>query len=189
MKQLLCALVFLLPLSGLNAMDLKADHSSLSFVTVKNDAIAETMSFSSLAGNIDEQTGKTEIVVGLNSIVSGIDIRNERMRKYLFETDKFPAATYSAIVDVPALKAMAVGEQKTMKLAGALVMHGTSAPMSFEVIVTKRDDGMYHAITLSPSFVNTKDFGLIAGVAKLRSLAGLKNIGLIVPVSFSVMFQ
>ena len=169
MKQLLCAAMLLLQLGAVNAMELKADSSSLSFVSIKNDAIAETMSFSSLTGSID--------------------IRNERMRKYLFETDKFPAATYTALVDMPELAAMSVGEQKTMKLTGALVMHGTSSPLSFDVIVTKRADGALHVVTLAPSFVDTQRFGLVAGVAKLRSLAGLNNIGLAVPVSFSVTFQ
>ncbi|WP_415240410.1 YceI family protein [Zhongshania aliphaticivorans] len=189
MKQLLCAAMLLLQLGAVNAMELKADSSSLSFVSIKNDAIAETMSFSSLTGSIDDKTGKAEIVVGLNSIASGIDIRNERMRKYLFETDKFPAATYTALVDMPELVTMSVGEQKTMKLTGALVMHGTSSPLSFDVIVTKRADGALHVVTLAPSFVDTQRFGLVAGVAKLRSLAGLNNIGLAVPVSFSVTFQ
>lgn len=189
MKQLVYALALFMQIGALNALELKTDSSALSFVTVKNDAFAEAMTFSSLTGNIDTETGKAEIIVGLNSVVSGVDIRNERMRKYLFETDKFPAATYTALVDVPALSAMAIGEQSAVKLKGALVMHGVSSPLSFDVIVTKRADGAFHVMTVAPGFVDAQRFGLVAGIGKLRSLAGLNNIDTIVPVTFSVIFQ
>ncbi|MEX1669331.1 YceI family protein [Zhongshania guokunii] len=189
MKQLMYVLVLCLQLSALNAMELKADSSVLNFVAVKNDAFAETMSFSSLSGSIDDKTGKAEIQVGLNSVVSGVDIRNERMRKFLFETDKFPVANYHAQVDLASLAAMAAGEQKAVKLLGELQMHGVNAPVNFDVLVTKRGDGAYHVATVSPGFIDAQRFGLVAGVGKLRSLAGLNNIDLIVPVTFSVIFE
>jgi polyisoprenoid-binding protein YceI len=189
MKKLVFVFALFMQISALNALELNVERSALSFITVKNDAIAESMTFSNLTGSIDNETGKAEITIGLNSVVSGIDIRNERMRKYLFETDKFPAATYTALVDVPALLAMTAGEQRAVKLTGALVLHGSSSPLSFDVLVTKRADGTYHVITVTPSFVDAQNFGLVAGIGKLRSLAGLKNIDTIVPVTFSVTFQ
>ena len=112
MKKLVCALALLLPMGGLNALELVKEESVLNFVTVKNDAVAELMSFSSLTGSIDDATGKAELIVDLSSVETGIDIRNDRMREHLFQIDKFPSATYSATVEMANLNAMAVGEQK-----------------------------------------------------------------------------
>lgn len=189
MKQLAYVLVLLLQVGTLDAMELQADNSTLSFVTTKNDVIAETMSFSSVTGSIDDKSGEAEIVIGLNSVVSGIEIRNDRMRKFLFETDEFPAATYTAQIDVPSLLAMAVNEQKAMKLNGKLLIHGLRAPVIFDVLVSKRADGTYQVETVTPGIVDAQRFGLAPGIDKLRKLAGLNNIDLIVPVSFSVIFR
>ncbi|MBW2939182.1 YceI family protein [Zhongshania aquimaris] len=189
MKKLVCALALLLPMGGLNALELVKEASVLNFVTVKNDAVAELMSFSSLTGSIDDATGKAELIVDLSSVETGIDIRNDRMREHLFQIDKFPSATYSATVEMANLNAMAVGEQKNIELRGELKLHGKTAPVVFEVIVTKRSDESFHAATSSPAFISANSFELAPGIGKLRSLAGLQNIDLVVPVTFSVVFQ
>ena len=147
MKKLVCALALLLPMGGLNALELVKEESVLNFVTVKNDAVAELMSFSSLTGSIDDATGKAD------------------------------------------LNAMAVGEQKNIELRGELKLHGNTAPVVFKVIVTKRSDESFHAATSSPAFISANSFELAPGIGKLRSLAGLQNIDLVVPVTFSVVFQ
>ena len=189
MKKLIYAFVLSLPLSGLNALELNNDLSVLNFVTVKNDTVAELMTFESLSGTIDEETGDAELSVDLNSIASVINIRNKRMREFLFEIDTFPAAIFTTSVKKAKLKDMVVGEQKSLELKGKLALHGQTAPLEFNVIVTKRADNSYHAVTTSPAFISANSFDLAPGVDKLRSLAGLTNIDLVVPVTFSVVFQ
>jgi hypothetical protein len=189
MKKLIYALVLSLPLSGLNALELNNDSSVLNFVTVKNDAVAELMTFKSLTGSINEETGDAELSVDLNSIASGIDIRNKRMREILFEIDTFPAAIFTTSIKKLKLNDMTVGEQQSVELKGQLALHGQTAPLDFNVIVTKLKDNSYHAVTTSPTFISVSSFDLGPGIDKLRSLAGLANIDLVVPVTFSVVFQ
>lgn len=189
MKKLVYALVLSLPLGGLNALELDKESSVMNFVTVKNDTVAELMSFTSLTGSIDEKSGKAVLNIDLSSVASGIDIRNERMREHLFEIDKFASAVYSTELDMEALNELAIGEQKSVALKGELELHGKSAEVKFDVTVTKRKDGAFHAVTNSPAFVSANSFELVPGIAKLRSLAGLASIDLVVPVTFSVVFK
>jgi polyisoprenoid-binding protein YceI len=189
MQQLGCLLILFLQASLLNALDLQADSSRLSFVTIKNDAIAEVMSFSGLSGNIDPKSGAAHIDVDLNSVVSGIEIRDTRLREQLFETKRFPMASFSTSVDMKSLGQLQIGEQLTTSLNGQLSLHGVVAPLKFDVVISKLSSGAFHAATLSPGLIDTKRFELVAGVGKLRSIAGLASIGLTVPVTFSVVFQ
>ncbi|CAA0089256.1 Uncharacterised protein [Zhongshania aliphaticivorans] len=189
MRKLVCTLVFLLPFTGLNALELDKASSKMNFVTVKNDSVAELMSFTSIDGTIDDESGMAELKIDLSSVASGVDIRNENMRKYLFQVDEFTTAIYTAKLDMAALTAMAEGDQQQMLLDGNLDLHGKSASIKFDVIVTKRADGSYHAITAAPAFVNANSFDLAKGIGKLRSLVRLASIDLVVPVTFSVVFK
>ena len=189
MKKLVCALALSLPLVGLNALELDKDSSVLNFVTVKNDSVAELMSFTSLSGSLDDETGKAELNIDLSSVASGVDIRNDRMREHLFQIDKFPTATYTTALDMAELKAMSAGEQKPIDLKGDLKLHGKTAAVSFKVIVTKLKDGSYHAVTSAPTFISANSFELEPGISKLRSLASLASIDLVVPVTFSVVSE
>ena len=73
---------------------------------------------------------------------------------------------------------------KNIELRGELKLHGKTAPVVFKVIVTKRSDESFHAATSSPAFISANSFELAPGIGKLRSLAGLQNIDLVVPVTF-----
>lgn len=66
----------------------------LNFVSIKKVHVVETHRFESLSGAITD-TGVATLVIDLNSVNTGIDIRNERMRNLLFETATFPQATAS----------------------------------------------------------------------------------------------
>ena len=190
MKSPILALLLSLPLLGGQALalQLNPDASTLNFVSVKNDAIAEVLSFQQLSGNIEDD-GTATISVPLGSVNTGIDIRNERMRKFLFNVQEFPSAVYVAKLDMAVLKALKVGESARMSLEGVLNLHGQNGPINFEVLVNKLGTNSYQATTVSPGIVDSKQFGLLEGVAKLQSLAGLKHISPMVPVTFSVVFQ
>ena len=84
--------------SWCGAWDLQADASTFNFVSVKKDTIGEVLHFKKLSGQIDKN-GKAGITIDLNSVDTGVQIRDERMREFLFETGKYPSATYQANVD------------------------------------------------------------------------------------------
>ena len=87
--------------------ELDSESSSINFISVKNSAIAETHSFASLVGYIGK-SGNVQVSIDLNSVETLIPIRNERVRKLLFETADFPNATVAANVDPAVLAAVGV---------------------------------------------------------------------------------
>lgn len=189
MKQFLCAAALALTVSSANALEMDNSRSTLNVVSVKNDRVAELFTFDKVQGSIDEKTGKAVIEIHLDSISTGIDIRNERMRKYLFNTDEFKAARFSAEVDIESFAGLAKGEQRAVALSGDLSLHGKTVAMHFQTLVTRLESGDLSVVTAAPSFIDLASHDLVPGIEKLRSLAGLNNISLAVPVTFSVVFQ
>jgi polyisoprenoid-binding protein YceI len=189
MKKLLCAAALVLAAGGLNALEMDSDHSELSIVSVKNDRFAEVFTFKDIKGHIADDSGKAVIQIALDSIDTGVAIRDERMQKYLFETDKFKTAEFTSMVDLQALKDLGKGEQRELELKGELALHGNTVPMRFATQVTRLSSGELQIVTLKPSFIDVTRHELAPGIGKLRSLAGLNGITLVVPVTFSVVFK
>ena len=90
MKQLLKAIV---PLSLLlvSAVSAAADwqidnaQSQLSFISIKKGDVAEVHRFGEIAGGL-QQDGQFELSIALESVNTGIQIRDSRMRSFLFKT-------------------------------------------------------------------------------------------------------
>ena len=189
MKNLLCAAVMILVASGLNALEMDSSRSTLNITSVKNDRIGELFTFKKVSGNLDDASGKASIEIALDSIDSGIEIRDERMRKYLFNTEAFKTASFTADVDLQALKCLKPGEQHVVELEGELALNGYTVPMSFQTQVTRLDSGALSVATVTPGFIDVTRHKMAPGIEKLRNLAGLDNISLVVPVTFSVVFK
>lgn len=181
--------VSLLALSGAAHAhwSLDNDESTLSFVTVKADHVAEVHTFDVLSGEIGDN-GDVAITIELASVNTLIPIRNERMQAMLFETNMFPEANIEASVDLESITAMEPGYSETMQLNFSLEMHGTSRSYSAEVKITRLEEGLV-ASTIKPIVVTAEDYGLQSGVEALREVAGLPSISRAVPVSFTVQFD
>ena len=78
---------------------LDGESSRLSFVSTKNANVSEVQRFLVLHGKVDPD-GKAEVEVELDSINSGIPLRDERMRKDLFQIEQFPEATITTQIDL-----------------------------------------------------------------------------------------
>lgn len=163
------------------------DASHLTFVSVKADNVAEVHSFDLMTGSIDA-AGNVAISIELASVNTLIDIRNERMQTMLFETAMFPNATISAKADVAAITAMSPGTASVATMQFSLALHGASNSYTAEVMLTRLADGVV-ATTLKPVIVTADSFALVAGVERLREVAGLTRISNAVPVNFTVVFR
>lgn len=185
-KLLLLAGLALAAQPGFAQWGLDNDASTLSFVTIKADHVAEVHSFDRLAGSISAG-GTVDVEIELASVNTLIPIRNERMQAMLFETGMFPRAMISAEVDIDALAALAPGAFSTQTVSFSLNMHGFERSYTAEVRVARLESGL-QASTIKPILVNAADHGLIDGVEALREVAGLPSISRAVPVSFTLTF-
>ena len=163
------------------------DASSLSFVTVKAEHVAEAHTFDSLSGTIGDDGG-VEISIELASVNTMIPIRNERMQEMLFETNLFPDATISGSINLDALTGMDAGSSVARQIDFELSLHGQSVALAADVQMTRTGEGVIVS-TLKPIIVMADSFALTAGVEMLREVAGLPSISRAVPVSFTVVFE
>lgn len=188
MKQLLKTVLplgLLLLSLGAQAATWQIDNaqSQLSFVSTKKVNIAEVHHFGELAGGLNE-AGEFELVIDLESVNTGIDIRDSRMREFLFDVVEFPKANINAKVDPAFVDSLAVGQSKVLGVEGELSLHGHNQPLSFDVLVTKISESELLVVSAKPLILNVADFELVQGVEKLREIAGLPSISHAVPVSF-----
>ena len=166
---------------------LDGEASNLAFVSIKAGETAEAHRFTALSGTVDE-AGQAEILIDLDSVATGIEIRDERMREHLFETETYPQARIAATVDLAALAEMSPGDRIVLPLEAVLELHGTTFPIETEVIVTDIGGGRVLVESTAPILLHVGDFGLGEGLGVLQDLAGLPSITPVSPVSFSLLF-
>jgi len=187
-KHLVLALMLLTPCGAAWAdWELDSTGSRLNFVSIKNGAVGEVHSFSSLVGFIGD-AGKAEVTIDLDSVQTLIDIRDERMREMLFETVKFPSATIRAQVDPDVLAVAAEGGVVTAELPITLSLHGQEKAMTVPVVIVGEGERRLRVFSAQPVLINAADFGLAEGVAALQKVAGLNAISTAVPVTLQLLF-
>ncbi|MDF3937042.1 YceI family protein [Pseudomonas citronellolis] len=163
------------------------ESSRLSFVTGRGAAGADNNRFLVMHGSVDDQ-GKASLRIELDSVLSGVPLRDERMRDLLFEVERFPEAAVDAQLDLGPILALANGAQLEMRLPLRLSLHGASHAYRAEVLVTRLDERRFQVVTLSPLILDAAEFGLAPALEKLRKLADLQTINLAVPVGAVLIF-
>lgn len=166
---------------------LDSSRSVLSFVSVKNTDIAENHHFGDLQAVVDS-SGSATLAIDLNTVDSGISVRDQRMRNYLFNTGMLPTLYLSTRVDLSRLDTLEAGESLAQTLDGRLTMNGVSKDTTAMVTAYKSSDGRVSVRTLRPVMVAAADFDLAGGIETLRGLVGLPDIGHTVPVYFNLNF-
>jgi len=187
MKNFIVAALWSVLSSAGFAWDLQPDASTVNFVSVKKDSIGEVHRFKQLQGNLDNK-GAATLTISLASADTGVEIRDQRLREMLFEVAQFPTATFQTTIDTNIISALKAGQQAVVAVKGELALHGKSAPVATDVVVTKLLDGRLSVISQKPLIVNAEIFDLGAGVAKLAEAVSFPAISTAVPVTFALMF-
>lgn len=188
MKQLLKAIlpISLLLMSAVSAAaDWQIDNaqSQLSFISIKKGDVAEVHRFGEIDGGL-QQDGQFEVNIALETVNTGIQIRDSRMRSFLFKTAQFPAATLTASLSPEFISNLTVGQSELTMVDAQLDLNEQSQPLKLDVRVTKISETSLLVISAQPVVLNAADFALSEGVEQLREMAGLPSISQAVPVSF-----
>lgn len=187
-RQIACAFVMVVVATAARAewtLDPQASH--LSFASIKAGDIGEVNHFTSLEGAISDR-GAATVTVDLASVETWIDIRNERMRDFLFKVDKFPVATISAELDLNALGNLAVGATTELDLPVTLALNGESSGVDTSVTVARLGEDRVMVVSREIVMIDASIYGYEEGIEKLKELAGLPSISAAVPVSFVLVF-
>ena len=166
---------------------LDGESSRLSFVSTKNANVSEVQRFLVLHGKVDPQ-GLAQVEVELESINSGVPLRDERMRKELFQIDRFSDALITTKIDLRPINDLAPGAQLELRLPLTVDLHGQKHTYNAQLLATRLDDRRFQVVTLEPLVINAEDFDLAPGLEALRKMAGLSAISLSVPVSAVLIF-
>lgn len=163
-------------------------QSSIYFVSIKKVEIGEVHTFKSLQGALDDN-GNVNLTIDLNSVASGIDIRDERMKQMLFETAQFPQASLTAKVDKAALTALKPGATLDTETDVNISLHGQNHTMKTALHVVALIDGSLEVSTVKPAIINAGDYGLIKGINQLAEVAKLPSIATAIPVTVKLVFK
>ncbi len=157
--------------------------SQVQFVSIKNNLIGEVSHFETLSGVVTN-AGEVEVRVALDSVETNIGIRNERMKKLLFEVGLYPEAVITAQLDPAAIAAM-TGEGGVVTAALQIDLHGETVMKEAALNIAITDD-VLSAVTTQPILLNAAEFGLENGVAALQEVAGLGAISRVIPVTVAL---
>lgn len=162
---------------------LDPENSSVNFVSTKLKDISEVHYFKSMNGAISDE-GAVTINIDAASINSGIEIRDGRMKEFLFAIADYPQITISAQVDLAALKP---GVSR-MEIPATLGLKGSDTAISLDAFVSVTESSV-SVSSAKPVILFASQVGLSEGVAKLAELAGGIAVGGSVPVTFSLNFE
>lgn len=190
LKQLLKTSLISVSLTSVPAFadwSLNNQQSSVHFISVKKQHIAETHHFKQLSATL-KNDGQFSLSIDLASAETGIDIRNTRMREQLFKVGTYADAKITAQLPVQVMK-LKQGQSIQADLSASLNLMETTSPLTLNVQVTKTQEGDYIATSIQPILISAANVGLKEGVETLQKLAGLPSIGLTVPVSFNLVLK
>jgi len=155
--------------------------SSVGFVSIKNNEIGENNAFKRVSGNISDD-GQVAVRVDLSSVETGVAIRNERLKKMLFEVASFPTASIDAALSDTQIAALRAGGARSESVSVNISLHGKTVSKTANVSVSS-SGGDVRVTTTQPIVITAQEFGLESGVAALQQIAGLHAISRSIPVT------
>ena len=164
-----------------------SEDSRIQFVSIKNSAIGEVSHFEMISGTVDDE-GAVEIRVALDSVETNIAIRNERMKKMLFEVGLYPEAEITAQLSPETMAVLGSSSGAAVPVVLQIDLHGQVVSKDAVLTVSATDAGGFSATTSQPILLNAAEFDLENGVAALQSVAGLNAISRVIPVTVSLNF-
>ncbi|MDN7127189.1 YceI family protein [Pseudidiomarina terrestris] len=166
---------------------LDSENSSLHFVSVKNDHVAEVHRFTEINGDLTD--GKLTINIPVSSLDTDIAIRNERMHKHLFDSAEYPLVTATAQIPDELYDTSTTLGTLPAVVPLTVFIAGEAVDVDAVVQINKLSSDRIVATTSQPVLISTREFGLVEGVNQLREIAGLDRIDYVVPVTFTVQFD
>lgn len=164
------------------------EPSSVHFLTSKNVHNTEVHQFKTFDASV-KSNGQATLNIDLSSVDTRIEIRNKRMIEHLFEVSRFGNASFTADIPADVLKQAGTGKSIKHQLTGKISLHGELVTAYCDVMISQNLDNTIAVNSLTPMILDANDFNLVAGINKLRDIAGLKSITYSVPVIFSLTFK
>ncbi len=161
--------------------------SNIYMQTEKLEHKIEKHRFTSLEGSVSKD-GDANLKIDLNSIDTGIDLRNVRMRYVLFETFKYPYAVITAKIDRSKLSDLATQTRISYVLRTHVDLHGVAKDIDIPVEIGRVNDNTITVSTIEPVQIAAETFDLLGGVGKLSDAMGGIRIVPSASITFDLTF-
>lgn len=169
-----------------NDWSVNEDLSSLTYVSTKKEHVAENHVISGISGGVDA-SGNLSISLDMDTVDSEIEVRDQRMKDWLYKVDSFPAATFSAEIDLDEYSSLEVGESTESFVEGELSLVGITTEIEFDVLVTRTGEDSVIVNTAAPVIVSANNLQINEGVEALKSSVQLSSISDSVPVYMTIV--
>jgi OOP family OmpA-OmpF porin len=191
------AVALLTPMIGMRPADaqnllnqdwvLNASQSNVYMQTEKLENTIEKHRFTSIEGNISKD-GDATVKIDLNTLDTGIDLRNVRMRFLLFETYKFPNAIITAKIDKSKLTELTTRSRINYMLMAKVNLHGIMREIQIPVEIARVNDTTVSVSTIKPVDVSAETFDFMKGIGKLSDAMGGIRIVPAASITFDLVF-
>lgn len=149
--------------------------------------VEEESAFSASSAKLDAD-GAFAMTVDLASVKTNIDIRDQRLRDWVFETAKFPQATVLGRLDAAAIDALKTGGETDLKQPLVLEVHGQRLDITADLRLKRTADDTVEVSTAQPVVLDVQQMDMAGGVAKLVEVMSLASIDGQIPVMFAGTF-
>ncbi len=163
------------------------DRSVITYLSTKMagaNTLFENNHFTDFSGEIGHD-GEVVLVIALDSVVTGVAIRDERVKQHVFDVGNHPQASIK--LSLGELRATDHRSGDTRTVEALLTMRGVTHPVKGEVSVAWIGDDLL-VQTQSPVLVDARSYGMLEGFEALKNMVGLSNIPTTIPVSFKLVF-
>jgi len=159
-----------------------AESSRVSFIVSKDAQQTDVGRFFGLLGDVDP-AGHVRLQIEIDSLRTGSLLQDQRLRKELFASRRFPYAEVHARLELQPISKLAPGAQMELSVPATLTLLGKEKVLNTELLITRLDDHRFQVVTLSPVVLDVTDFGLGPVVDSLRRSVGLQSVSQAVPVT------
>ena len=180
------SLSFAVNAQAADSWTLSGEESRLSYGSIKKNVIGEVNRFTGLTGVVSAEGG-VKVDIDLLSVDTAVDIRNERMIKYVFADG--PTATLTAEIDMDALNALAPGDTTILDVEGQLAFGPTSLDVYTEMFVARLGEDRVVVTTDEMIMLDADEIDINPAIDKLMEIADLPGITRVAPVTLRLVFN
>lgn len=162
-------------------------HFTSNKTNKQNKTITEESSFATSSAQLSAD-GAFAMSIDLASVKTNIDLRDERLRDWVFEVAKFPKAEISGKIDMNAIGSLKTGDSLQLKQPLTLDIHGNKLDIDAQLTLKRSADNSISVETAEPVMLDVKKMGMSEGVAKLVEVMALASINEQIPVTFKGTF-
>lgn len=168
-----------------------AQDSTITFLSSKINkqlnSITEQSSFTASKSQLDTE-GNFIMSIDLSSVKTNIDLRDQRLKDWVFEIGKFANAEISGKVEMSAINNLKDGDAISLQQPLLINIHGKKINFNADLSIQRNMDNKITVSTRSPVVLDVKQMGMTEGVARMVEVMGLSSIVEQVPISFNGTF-